>query len=150
MRSFIGFLAASLALASPLSALSDGHAMPTWMAGSWHNKTGDAWSEEYWTPLRADTMFGSSRSGTDDTLKFWEQMRLQREDGNAIALWIVAADQKPVRFEATASGDKWMTFENAAHDYPQRIKYWREGRTLKAKISLMDGSKAIAFHFTRR
>jgi hypothetical protein len=150
MRHHFGIAVAALMLAAPLSALSDAHEMPTWMAGNWYDKKGDAWSEEYWTPLRADTMFGFSRSGTGDTLNFWEQMRLQREDGNAIALWIVAADQKPVRFEATASGDKWMTFENPAHDYPQRIAYWREGRTLKAKISMMDGSKPVSFRYSQK
>jgi hypothetical protein len=33
-------------------------------------------------------------------------------------------------------------FENAAHNDPQRIRYWREGDVLKAEISAIDGSMA--------
>ena len=35
-----------------------------------------------------------------------------------------------------------MTFVNETHDYPQRIRYWREGMALNAETSLMDGSSA--------
>lgn len=138
---------ASLPLSAPAQAMSDAHAMPEWMAGTWAHKDGDAWADEYWSPLRADIMFGASRSGTGDTLQFWEQMRIQKEEDNAVVLWVVSADQKPVRFVATASGENRILFENAAHDYPQRIEYWREGRQLKAEISLLDGSKAVQFSF---
>ncbi len=40
-------------------------------------------------------------------------------------------------------------FANAAHDYPQRIRYWREGETLNAEISLLDGSKAMRWQYKR-
>ena len=42
------------------------------------------------------------------------------------------------------------TFENAAHDYPQRITYARDGDTLTATISLLDGSKARRWVYRRR
>lgn len=40
-----------------------------------------------------------------------------------------------------------VEFANPAHDYPQRIRYWREGRLLKARISLMDGSKPMEWRY---
>ena len=42
-----------------------------------------------------------------------------------------------------------MTFVNPGHDYPQRVRYWREGGALKAEISLIDGSNAMQFTFAR-
>jgi Domain of unknown function (DUF6265) len=148
MRFHLSLAAAALFFAVPLSAFSDAHEMPIWMTGAWEHAAGDDWADEYWTPLRGDMMIGASRSGTGDTLKFWEHMRIQKEDDGAVVLWAIAADHKPVRFEATMSMENRMAFENAAHDYPQRIEYWREGNELKAEISLLDGSKLVAFRFT--
>lgn len=148
MRLSLGFAAAVFALATPLFAFSDAHEMPTWMTGAWEYEAGGDWADEYWTPLRGDMMIGASRSGTGDTLKFWEHMRIQKEDDGAVVFWAISADQKPVRFVAIMSGENEMAFENPAHDYPQRIKYWREGNKLKAEISLLDGSKAVQFRFS--
>jgi hypothetical protein len=36
-----------------------------------------------------------------------------------------------------------IIFVNPAHDYPQRIRYWQDGRRLNAEISLKDGSRAM-------
>jgi hypothetical protein len=145
----IGIVMLLSPVSAPVSGMSDGHAMPEWMTGTWAHKDGEDWAEEYWSPLRADIMFGASRSGTGYTLNFWEQMRIQRQDDNAVVLWVISADQKPVRFEAKVSGKNTITFENPEHDYPQSIHYWREGKKLKAEISLLDGTKPVHFEFLR-
>ena len=48
--------------------------------------------------------------------------------------------------DAVAQG---ITFVNAAHDYPQRIRYWREGEMLMAEISLADGGKPMRWAYRR-
>jgi Domain of unknown function (DUF6265) len=70
-----------------------------------------------------------------------------RETDGTLAFWAIAGDQRPVRFVATQKTAEEIVFENAAHDYPQRIHYWREGKELKAEISLIDGNKATEFSF---
>jgi hypothetical protein len=40
-----------------------------------------------------------------------------------------------------------VTFLNAEHDFPQRVRYWREGRELVAEISLKDGTKAQRWRY---
>ena len=55
----------------------------------------------------------------------------------------------PIPFAETARTATSMTFENPNHDYPQRIRYWREGELLKAEISMLDGSRANGWSFTR-
>ena len=92
-------------------------------------------------------MIGASRSGSGDRLGFWEHMRVVREADGKLAFWAIAADQKPVRFVAMKTGPNEIIFENAQHDFPQRIRYWRDGKALKAEISLIDGSKAVNFGF---
>jgi hypothetical protein len=126
----------------PPLALSDSPSMPEWLTVAWEYQNGEAWADEYWTPLRGDLMLGSSRSGQEDRTIFWEHMRIVKEDDGGIALWAVSVDQKAVRFALTPSLENEVMFENAAHDYPQRIRYWREGDVLKAEISAIDGSMA--------
>ena len=141
------FILSILLVPAATFALSDAPEMPGWMTGSWGHEDGEKWADEVWTSARGDMMIGASRSGTGDALNFWEQMRIQKEDDGAVVLWAVSGDHKQVRFEATMSAENSIVFENAAHDYPQRIHYWREGKELKAEISLMDGSKAVKFSF---
>ena len=40
-----------------------------------------------------------------------------------------------------------VEFANPAHDYPQRIRYWRQGKLLMAEVSKMDGSKALRWNY---
>ncbi|MBL0924735.1 MAG: hypothetical protein IBJ12_09770 [Sphingomonadaceae bacterium] len=117
------------------------------MKGAWVRSDGDKWADEYWTPPRAGIMIGASRSGKGETLQFWEHMRIVREADGKLVFWAIAGDQKPVRFAAVKTSAAEIVFENAAHDYPQRIAYWREGKELKARISLADGSKPTDFSF---
>lgn len=121
--------------------------MPGWMTGAWEKIDGTKWADEFWTPPRGGSMIGSSRSGSGNQLGFWEHMRIMRETDGQLAFWAIAADQKPVRFAAVKTAANEIVFENAQHDYPQRIRYWRDGKALMAEISLLDGSRAVKFGF---
>ena len=55
------------------------------------------------------------------------------------------ASEFPVAGQTASS----IIFENKAHDYPQRIRYWRDGALHKAEISLADGSKAHGWTMQR-
>ena len=148
MRSSIRLAVIFLALA-PITAVpaEDAAEMPEWMTGTWASREADNWADEYWTSPRAGIMMGSSRSGEGDKLQFWEHMRIVREADGQLAFWAMAGDQIPVRFVAMPKTGKKIVFENADHDDPQRIRYWREGKELKAQISLIDGSKPSDFSF---
>jgi hypothetical protein len=130
-------------------AAENGPGLPAWMTGAWFNEAGETWADEYWTPPRAGIMIGASRSGKADKLSFWEHMRIIREPDGKLAFWAIAGDQKPVRFAVVKNTAEEIIFENSDNDYPQRVRYWREGKMLKAEISLVDGSKASNFSFGR-
>jgi Domain of unknown function (DUF6265) len=121
--------------------------LPAWMSGNWTNHVGEKWAEEVWLSPRGNMMLGNSWSGEGDSVGFWEQMRIERETKGDVVFWAVAGDQKPVRFVASEIGKQAITFENPQHDYPQRIRYWRVGKKLKAEISLMDGGRSVQFAF---
>jgi hypothetical protein len=129
--------------------------MPAWMAGCWEMRSEDRWAEECWTIPRGGMMLGSGRAGTGDEVASWETMRiaLAVPDGEGAVL--------PMAFVAAPGGTGWttfgwspgsdegVTFRNAANEFPQRVRYWREGELLNAEISLEDGSQAIRWTFRR-
>jgi hypothetical protein len=124
--------------------------LPGWMAGCWELRDGERWAEECWTIPRAGMMLGSGRTGTGDTLRSWEAMRIALDP----------AQGRGMSFMASPGGAPWtifawdpadregLTFRNAATDYPQRVRYWRVGELLRAQISLADGSNAVNWTFT--
>ena len=50
-------------------------------------------------------------------------------------------------FPAIAEGVRDISFANPDHDYPQRIRYWREGRLLMAETAKMDGSQTQSWTY---
>ena len=50
-----------------------------------------------------------------------------------------------VRAEGTTA-----TFENPTHDFPQRIRYARDGDMMVATISRLDGSDAMSWTYRRQ
>jgi len=129
---------------------SDG-IMPDWMAGSWRQGGGEgvdgAWTEEFWTAPRAGQMMGSGRSGTGAALDSWEHMRIARGPKGAVSFYAMPQGERASEFPMVSRTATSIDFANPAHDYPQRIRYWREGGTLNAEIARMDGSKAVRWTF---
>ncbi len=129
--------------------------LPEWMAGCWEHRSGDRWTEECWTIPRAGMMMGSGRTGIGDKLVDWEtmQIRLDYDTGQGpVVRMAFKGAPKGVNgtvFAWSPSQDLGVTFGNAAHDFPQRIRYWREGEELLAEISLADGSKPVRWRYRR-
>lgn len=136
--------------------LADAEAVPTlpgWMAGCWEQRAGDEWTEECWTRPRGGMMIGSSRSGSGDRLDEWETMQIVREDTDdpavvRLAFWAAPRGTNRTMFAWVSTKEPGTTFINLENDYPQRIRYWREGKDLLAEISLSDGSKPRRWRYT--
>src|SRR3546814_10927758 len=87
-------------------------------------------------------MIGHSRSGRGEVSREYEFIRIARGDDGAIAYIAMPQGGTPVAFRLVRHDIASARFENAAHDYPQRIEYARTGDTLTATISAIDGSRA--------
>jgi hypothetical protein len=126
-----------------------------WLAGCWEQRDGDRWTEECWTTPRGGMMLGSSRTGRGDAIVEWEALRIERNadngDGSVVRLaYFAAPGGGPWTIFAWSRHEgPGLTFYNAANDYPQRIRYWREGKELIAEIALEDGSKARRWRYRR-
>ena len=139
-------VAAVLAAASPAAKVDD----LAWMAGQWTSEAGGRWTEEDWTAPRGGVMLGHSRSGRGDALRAFEFLRIAAGPDGGLAYLAQPQGRAPVAFRMVRHDGASATFENAAHDYPQRIAYVRTGDTLTATISAIDGSKARSWTYRRR
>jgi hypothetical protein len=147
MRHFLIALAgfASVA-AAPESATVDDLA---WISGRWESLAGDRWVEESWSEPRGGTIFAVSRTGRGDVLREFEFLRLQRGEDGRLAYVASPNGRPPVAFPLVELGATSATFANPSHDFPQRIRYERDGDTLRATISASDGSNATSWTFRR-
>lgn len=137
----------ALVLAVPVAA-SETAALPDWLHGAWNEaRDGGVWADEFWTPARGGIMIGAGRMGDKDKLWSFEHMRILRDAKGGLVFVAQPRGVPPTEFPLVASGERMLEFANPAHDYPQRIRYWREGRELRARISLMDGSKPMEWRY---
>ena len=121
-----------------------------WMSGSWETAEGERWTEEVWVAPRGGVMMGLSRSGRGETVREFEYIRLQAGADGVPVYWASPGGGSPVAFRLVASDSASATFENPAHDFPQRIHYRRDGDRLVATISARDGSSATSWAYQRR
>jgi hypothetical protein len=121
--------------------------MPAALAGDWIQIKGDIRTEEHWGGMQDGAMVGSSlRIGGNR--KTWEEtMRIVADADGRYVLHVSQGGEAEVRFPMVRRSSTEILFANPAHDYPQRIRYWREGPLLKAEISLADGSRPANWEY---
>lgn len=144
-----GGLAFAQERAAPVPVAETAVPFPDWMAGSWIEEKGEAWSEEYWTAARGGIMLGVARNGTGTRLAMWEATQIRLNKDGKLAFYAMPRGAPASEFPVVSQSGTAIIFENKAHDYPQRIRYWRDGALLKAEISLADGSKAHGWAMQR-
>ncbi len=123
--------------------------LPAWMTGNWC--TAGPRSDrtcEYWTSSDGGIMLGASITTKGGKAAEWEQLRIATVDGS-ISYIASPGGMPAVAFRVSASTSRSLTFTKPDHDYPQRIRYWRDGAALIAEISLADGSKAKQWRYRR-
>ena len=138
----------ALFLSVPLAAQTMAQpTLPAWLAGTWAMEDGASWSDELWTDPRGGVMLGLGRSGFGHELKKWELARIVTHKDGSLA-YVVQEDGKPaVEFPLVLISAEAIEFANPANDYPQRIRYWRQGKLLMAEISRLDGSDVVRWNY---
>ena len=141
------FLAA-LMIAAPLAAqLPTNGSLPAWLAGSWTMEDGANWADEVWMNPRGGIMLGVSRGGFGPDLEHWESAQIRVNKDGTISYVAQPQGKAPVEFPMVLFSEEAIEFANPAHDYPQRIRYWRQGKLLMAEISLLDGSRVMRWNY---
>ncbi|MDN5286093.1 MAG: hypothetical protein JWR38_2367 [Mucilaginibacter sp.] len=96
-----------------------------WLIGTWKHQSPKGSSTETWHKLNDSTYIAKSYvlRGTDTVST--ESVRLEQRDGNLYYIPTVKNQNegKPVSFKLTTSSAGQLVFENATHDFPQKITY---------------------------
>lgn len=122
-----------------------------WMSGHWEVLTAQArWTEEHWSVERGGVMLGFSRTLSGTRLSEFEFLRIQAGTDGVPVYVAQPGGRPPVAFRLAAHDANSATFENPAHDFPQRIRYVRTGDAMVATISAMDGSNAMSWTYRRQ
>ncbi|MEN0653847.1 MULTISPECIES: DUF6265 family protein [Hyphobacterium] len=119
------------------------------LTGHWRSAPGGRVTEEIWTDGNGGLFLGVNRTLVDGEARAFEFLRIVwNEEGEGE--YCAQPNGGPATcFRLVETGDSHAVFENAEHDFPQRIGYAREGDTLTATISDMSGEQSFSFVWTR-
>lgn len=117
--------------------------LPSWMSGSWAGTIDGVKMEEQWTSADGGVMLGLHRDIRANGKVSFEFLRIEQK-GDAIVLLAQPGGRPATTFTATTATAEKIVFENLAHDFPQRISYWRKGDSLCARVEGVLKSDEVA------
>ena len=115
-----------------------------WLVGCWESPDGS--SIEVWVQEQDGSLSGFSAALNGNTIAFYEVLRITQAADDTIAYTAHPAGQSSTTFKAAKTTGNEVTFSNASHDYPQEIRYKREGDKLYASISALNGENPRSFN----
>lgn len=120
-----------------------------WLAGTWQRVDLPEGQSGYerWTYDGAQGFAGVGVTERDGKTTFEEKLRIVPKDGVVYYVADVPENAQPVYFKLTELSTSGFSFENPAHDFPQKIEYKKDGRQLHVRVSA--GNKAEDFKFER-
>ncbi|CAN5465863.1 DUF6265 family protein [soil metagenome] len=152
-------LTAPLAALTLAAALAAPHGAPitadqlSWMSGYWLSCDGGREVSETWSDARGGLLIGSALTMQGGRLTSFESSRISALDssGGDVAYFAGVDGAPPVAFAAKEAAETRVVFENAEHDFPQRVIYEREGDVLKARIEghMGDREQAMAWSYRK-
>lgn len=126
-------LAALCIAATPALAQAPKASALDWMTGTWASKDQDATVTESWLGPGNGLMVAANLSAWSSGRKSYEFLRIG-ETPEGLSYYASPGGRPAVEFRLKELGERRVVFENAAHDFPQRILYWRDGEQLVARI----------------
>jgi hypothetical protein len=142
-------LCASLAGASALAA--DSVDSLAWLAGCWARTDAEAGSGEQWTLPAGGTMLGVSRTVRGDRTIEHEFVVIRAASDGTLVYHAHPSGQASAEFRLLRLLEREVVFENAAHDFPQRVGYrLGDDGTLTAWIEGTRGGKVKRVPFPMR
>jgi hypothetical protein len=122
-----------------------------WLAGCWDGSTEKQERVEQWMKPSGNMMMGMSRTVRNGQIREYEFLRIHQRDG-AIYYTANPSGQREASFRLIRLTEQEAIFENAEHDFPQRIGYRLEsGGMLTAWIegTINGKDKKIDFPFRK-
>lgn len=106
----------------------------SWLAGSWSGETRGIQMEEHWTAPKGSSMVGMHRDVGKGRTMLFEFLRIEQRGDQIVYLSMPNGRSPATPFPLKEVSGTRVVFENPAHDFPQRIIYWKDGADLRARI----------------
>jgi hypothetical protein len=144
------FIVLVLVAAPRLASAQTSIARVAWLQGCWRMNLDGQTVDEQWMAPAGGAMLGISRTVQGERLVEFEFVLLRERDG-ALVYIAHPSGQLGGEFPLKSVDVDSVTFENAAHDFPQRIGYRRRGDRRDAWIEgTLDGrSQRAEFPYAR-
>ncbi|OSY88541.1 hypothetical protein WH52_07275 [Tenacibaculum holothuriorum] len=117
---------------------------PTWLIGKWkrvnekpNKETFEFWNKDY---------TGKGFTLRDNDTVFKEVLSIVSIN-DSLTLKVEGVNKTATLFKITQQTDTSFIAENPTHDFPTKIKYWKQNKQLKAKVS--NNKFAIDFTFKK-
>jgi hypothetical protein len=105
-----------------------------WLAGCWAATDAELGSGEQWMAPAGGLMLGVARTLRRDRPPAHEFMQI-RDTAQGLVLIALPSGQKETTFAVQQMAERSVTFENLAHDFPQRVIYLSsDADTLEGRI----------------
>ena len=114
----------------------------SWLAGSWSGESGGILMEEHWTAPKGNSMVGMHRDVGKGRTMLFEFLRIEQRGDQIVYLSMPNGRSPATPFPLKELSGNRVVFENPAHDFPQRIIYWKDGADLRAWIEGTMNGKA--------
>ena len=122
-----------------------------WLSGCWSMTRPDGITEEQWMKPAGGTMIGMGRTVRGGKTTEYEFLQIREVTGK-LAYVAKPSGQAEATFPVASISADAVTFENPAHDFPQRIIYKRLSETsVTARIegTLNGQARGVDYPYTR-
>lgn len=121
-----------------------------WLAGTWTQSKGDEVVTESWLGPGNGVMVAVNLTTRGPSRKTFEFLRIA-ETPEGFSYFASPGGRDPVEFKLKEQREQRVVFENASHDFPQRVLYWRDGDALVARIegTIAGAEKSREWRFSR-
>lgn len=120
-----------------------------WMAGCWESKSdtkGRVFSEQWMKPA-GGIMIGMGRTLQNGKPADWEFMRIEQQSADLVFIAHPKANKEETPFKMIEMNAGRIVFENATHDFPQRVLYAAVKDGLMARIEGTNKGKFMGMDF---
>lgn len=121
-----------------------------WLAGVWTHTQEGTTTEERWSPPQAGSLIGSSRTMKPTQTVFFEHLMVQTQPDGCLAYVAWPGGGTSTTFVWAGGEARSVVFENAVHDWPQRICYTREGDILTAVAEDLAQTRQLVLTLARQ
>jgi len=120
-----------------------------WLSGCWEQNDlqKKQFGTEQWMKPAGQTMIGMSRTVKSGKTVSFEYLRIVQNELGVFYISKPNENSSATAFKLIKSSSNQAVFENASHDFPQRIIYRRDKTSLFARIEGSNNGKSTAIDF---